>query len=299
MIDGIKLTSNSGTLRENIEGCPDLAESRKHIVTAKTGETITIAKRNGLEFTIYSSGLILIHGSLHKYFNGLKKDYLMGDCHNANDFTLKNIEETLQSLADTFGTDILQSKIDSIEFGLNITTPFTAAHFIKQNITVLKVGHRPKNAIVENDIRGQDKGLKYLFTDYRLKIYDKGKMYNLCNDMLRVEYKTVKMRAIKDADIRTLSDVISRPKLQVLFDKLMYVYSHLLVRECIDETRLTSKEINLRDNAFNPDYWRDLTPKLRLSKKAQFKKLYADHAESDIKGDVYRLLDQKYSTLIN
>lgn len=299
MIDGIRLTSISGVLRQRIESSPLLAETLKYNTTVKTGETVTTANYNDLCFTILTSGRVVIKGSLHKYFNCLRNNFIRGQRHNANDFTIDDIQIVLNDLAEAFGPDILESKIDSLEFGLNIQTPCSASHFISQNITLLKFGPRLKNPIIENCIHGFKFGVKYIFCDYWLKVYDKGKQYNICTDLLRVEYKTTKMRAVKDANLRTLGDITDSRKLQVLFNNLIDLYNHLLIREHLNDAGLSKHDIKLVDGAFNPDYWNMLTPKLRDKKKGQFERLYRDHATTNLKGTVSELLVAKYLELMN
>ncbi|MCC8426583.1 hypothetical protein [Mucilaginibacter sp. UR6-11] len=297
MIDGIVLSSNSIDLRQRIEASPLLSETLRNHTTIKTGENYTTAKYNDVEFTIFSSGRIQIRGSLHKYYNCISNNFIGKQKHNANDFNIADIKGVLVSLSASFGPEILNCKVDSIEFGLNVNTSCSARYFIEQNITLLKSGARLKNPIIENSIHGFNCGVKYIFCDYWLKVYDKGAMYNISETLLRCEYKALKMRVIKDAKLTTLSDISDKNALQVLFNNLIDIYGYLLIREQFNEKDFSANDLRLYDQGFNPDYWKGIDRQERKRKKKQFDKLYADHAKTNLKGEILNLLTTKFSEL--
>jgi len=293
MIDGIKLTISNDILKNNLENNPLLQDEIQRIKT-KTGEFQAESFYRGFKFTIYCSGRIEILGSIHKYFNG--------GAHNYNDFGLSNIKAVLVDLAAKFGAQILESKIENLELGLNISTPDKASDFIKRrNIILLKSGPCLKHPIVANDSKGFDKGIKYVMAECWLKMYNKGVQCQVGEHLLRCEYKAIKMRVIKETGIQYLADVAEPEKLASLFAKLIELYDRVLIREDFNEGAMSEYERDLILKIHNPDYWTDrvkVSRMTRLRKRAQLERLVTKYATSNIKAEIRNLLFDKYQKLI-
>ena len=98
--------------------------------STKTGliDNKVTAQFNSLTFTIYDSGLMLLSGSIHKYFNHLQKKKAPNQCSkeeiqkgfNGNDFNLTQLKYALNDLKKNFNIDLNNSIIRNIEFGVNL-----------------------------------------------------------------------------------------------------------------------------------------------------------------------------------
>lgn len=121
------------------------------------------------------SGLILLSGSIHKYFNkGL---------HNHNQFTHQNYLDVLKRLKNEFAVSPEDLQIQTLEYGFNIEPPIKTKPIL-DNILM----HRQTLIqTIENNKRGYYKQLKH--DKYIIKIYDKAKQYKLNNNLLRLEIK--------------------------------------------------------------------------------------------------------------
>jgi hypothetical protein len=117
MYDFVKMVYTNPVYAERLRKCMWLdAKTLTGPETGSIGEGIYEAKFRNLEFFIYPSSRVEIQGSLHKYWNG--------GTHNHNDFSLRNLRRVICEIQVLFELDPHQTKIDNLEFGLNINTLF-------------------------------------------------------------------------------------------------------------------------------------------------------------------------------
>lgn len=241
MIDGIKLNI------KNKDYAKRLQENKlfefESIVNNSTGELSNKVETEykNLKITIYESGTVIIKGSLHKFWNS-------GN-HNYNDFYLTNVLNIIDEWVNLFGTEILNAKIDNIEFGVNINPPINTTDILR-NITL----HKRKEFKT-----GTFKNSYYKECEHKhfyIKTYDKARQYNQPKDILRIECKYIKMVELNRLGVYLFKDLKKTeiyPKLRhILIDKWNEV---LFIDETIKRKELTGKQSKSFNNFINPNYW--------------------------------------------
>ncbi|MES2875306.1 MAG: hypothetical protein V4708_16395 [Bacteroidota bacterium] len=244
-----------------------------------------------MKFKVYVNGRIEITGSLHKYMNN-------GE-HNMNDFSVCDLEVVLLELSSKFGPEILIMDVQNLEFGINIATPFTPYEFTNKVILYLSRGARFKHAITKDDAKGFDRGIRFILDQYQAKYYDKAGMYNQPGNLLRTEFKTVKMEIVKGAKIKTIGDLIKPSVTQFLFNKLIECIDNTLVNESIDLKNLNQVQQMIVLQCVNPEFWNGIDKYQRTHRKKQFDALSKKYGTTDIKAIVKDLLHKKYAEMVN
>lgn len=227
-------------------------------VSENTGELRTQrreAKYRSLRFVLtpqqeYGFSCSIV-GSLHKYNNG--------DNTNFNDFTFSELSDTLHDLQHTFNINLNKTNIHSLEIGVNIQLDYNPEIILKNVIC-----HKGR-AFDNLDRKNRKLGLICTYTDYAIKLYDKGqqnKIAELGKYVLRCELKINRHRILEPFGISTLADLTDINKvtslLTLLTDRLNEIvffdfsYKGTGLTEC--------KRLNW-ERYSNPKYWGNLTPK--------------------------------------
>jgi len=263
-------------------------------VNIETGEILgkpQTAKYKGISFFIKKNKrtneyqYINLEGSIHKYWNN-------GE-HNYNDFNFNNLGSVINELSEKFNLDPSITRLNNIEFGVNLKTPFNPDVFLKSIIN-----HKGKQFSI---IRQKNKHFRECeHTRYYFKIYNKGLQFNK-NSILRVEVKITRMEQLKKVGIVYLSDLLDYNKYLLLGAELRTYYNDLL----IFDSRVSFENIKLREHIIltegvNPEYWENLkksNPDNYYKKRLRFIELSEKYGATKIKSDVYNLLDKKIKEL--
>ena len=239
MIDFIKI-ENLAVSSTDLEHNDYLKDS--WIIGSKNGEVLTQRTNYfGLTFSIKNTNVRLT-GSIHKYKNhGL---------HNYNDFTKTQVHEVINELSKKFEIDPQNSRLNNIEFGVNVNLPFEPKVLLNSLIT-----HKEKpftREIEDGKIFYQCKRSQFI-----IKIYDKGLHYHQVANILRFELKVLKMQFFdKKVELKVLSDLLNDgiyPKLggilKAYFDEILFDEPSINLKYL----NATEKEIYLRGQ--NPKTW--------------------------------------------
>ena len=227
---------------------------------------------------------LLIRGSLHKYRSRIKgiatrKQIEQYQGFNGDLFTLSDINETLQMLCEVIGFAPSLAVLQNIEIGVNCEVSFDPKEFLKGMLF-----HR-SNFDYKTDHEGNY--IQFNYQTYFLKIYNKGKQYDLPRNVLRVEIKVMAMKKLKDVgvELETLNDIRAVTLLQafeVLYNEFEAVtyYDHTLRLE-----DLTSKQQGKAIEYQNKSYWQELD---KYKKARQLKQLEAMIQEfsNNLKGQI-------------
>ena len=263
LITGIDIKRLSSLLRLDFKG---------HIskTTGEINESVFIAEYRFCKIKILNANsetpIVLFTGSIHKLWNdmhgilapnhNINKLY---SGYNGNQFTINNFVEVRTHLEDLFDCKASQMIFQNIEFGVNIILDYNPILFIKGLL------YR-KNIMFEFSQHGNSS--KVIYCNYLLKIYSKSYQYNMTENVIRIELKTLKMDGLKDkyivVDIKTFEDINENT-----FDKV----SKLLIKwfneirhydYSIDKKKLTEHKLNALRDYSNPRYWiNDLEPNER------------------------------------
>ena len=184
--------------------------------------------------------------------------------HNYDDFRSVDVVEVVRELSERFEIDTATTQLNNVEFGVNVVLPFEV-HVVLDNLIVFK--GEPFMKVVED-------GMSYYQckkSHFIIKIYDKGKQYNLPDNVLRFEIKVMRMQYLetKGIKLRYLSDLLNMAIYEPLGNILTEVYEEILFgNNTLDEKGLNTKELETFLRGSNPKTW---TP--QAGRHSEWKKL--------------------------
>lgn len=271
MIDGTKLLNLKTDPQKLIEN-PYLTEHWNTTVHSSDGVVkYDLAEYLGLKFRI-KNGKVRLQGSLHKYRNAGR--------HNYDDFKAVDVVEVVRELSKRFEIDTSTTLLNNVEFGVNIILPF-GVNVVLDNLIVYK--GEPFIKVLEDGISYYQCKKK----QFIIKIYDKGKQYNLPDNVLRFEIKVIKMQylATKGITLHYLSDLLKMEIYEPLGNILTEVFEGILFGDnTINESDLTTKERETYLRGNNPKTWtpqKGETERKRLYRlEMSFKDILQRHSKS-------------------
>lgn len=235
-------------------------------VSEKTGEVLefpmtTKRRYKGQSFQVFDNCTIG-NGSIHKYWqNGT----------NWKDFDLIQFKEALRFYCKEFGINPKETRLQNLEFGLNIITSFKHS---KESLKKMFVSYKGKPFEFMESKGKEVLGVVCKLSHYQIKIYSKAIQYGLSENVLRIEIKCTKMQKISKLPLY-LSDLLSPTLIAKLRQELIQVVKDIIVMDN-SLVGLTDKgEIFLLQVA-NPNYWNDLTRAQRSRAKNKYSKLVTD-----------------------
>ena len=190
-----------------------------------------------------------LQGSLHRYGRA--------GLHNADQFTAADLLAALDQLVTTYGIDPFRSRLNNVEFGVNVLLPFSVSRVL-DNLICYK--NRPF-------VKEPGNGFDYYQCHtqrYVVKLYAKGQQYaevvgaEGAGNLLRVEVKVLKMEYLtrRGVHLDTLADLLNVANYGALGALLVEVFSTILFDEpTISVGHLTPKERDTYQNGRNPRFW--------------------------------------------
>ncbi|MGY0426400.1 MAG: hypothetical protein ACWIPI_06175, partial [Polaribacter sp.] len=291
MIDGVKIDVPNINANEWLNN--HLLDFYTYTNT-KTGELLDgtlIAKYRGLKFFItqsvkyHNKTYCSVRGSLHKYFNKGK--------HNANDFTIKDLQSIVTELQQKFNIEPTTAILRNVEFGVNIHTPVTANEILKNLVcygnypfVILKIESITLGKVVKKQ-------------QSNLKIYDKGLQYDLpTKNLLRFELAVKKMAYLNSYGIKTLSDLANKDKTKPLGSLLLSYWEDIIYYDKkVNWKQLTPFERKKLLYYATPRNWGDFDKKQRYRAKKHFKELMHQYSTSTTYKDICQIIAQKVENL--
>ncbi len=250
-----------------------------------SGEINSKHIHHGREFEAYylHSKRLLIKGSIHKSSR---------QGSNYDDFTANEVSESLTSLCNILGINPKQMKLQNLEVGVNIRTDFDPEKIL-MNLICYK---RKPFEIFSND---PFFGKKAILNQYEIKIYDKGKQFNLENNTLRYELKVRKMRQISNTGIVYLSDLQEKSKLKLLKSHLIKSIDHLIFScDNIDSSRISDKQKSLILKAQNYKYWKNLESSVYKREKKKYEEAINKTQGINFKRFIKKEVSNKFDSLL-
>ena len=262
MIDGITIRTSITNREEwsNLTGidlsAPTYISSGE--MKARISENCTVTKYSGkwegffIDVREVNSGVstkfyLNIRGSFHK-------NHYKGE--NWQPFKFSNLQYQIRHICKSLFIEPESARISSLEFGVNIVTPFNVKAFLDNNVLDFK-GKRFDKYLP--DKRGLELGLFCRLSQYQIKLYDKGKQNKLDNNLMRFEKKCKKMQELKKMGILYLSDLLDKAKVYSLKPILLKAWNDVLIYD-IEDSEMLSIEISDDDKRFllngrNHKYW--------------------------------------------
>lgn len=160
-----------------------------------------------------------INGSLHKnHFDGT----------NFQRFSWDDLQKQLRHITQSLFLSPELTTIQNIEIGVNLETEFKVSPFLNNNILCFKGKDFKK---YRRDDNGNELGLYSDFSQYDIKMYDKGIQFKLPIELLRFEKRFRKMQPLKQYGISHLSDLFNREKIQNLKNILINSWKDVLIQD--------------------------------------------------------------------
>lgn len=248
--------------------------------SVKSGKELGNRRANyrGLDFIIEPLGKAKIKGSIHKFYNG--------GLNNANRFTYNDFVKAVKQLT-VFGVVPEKTRLKSFEIGLNIDTSKCKIETKTFLDSILYCRGAVRSEMELNGKLGF--GYAYKTTNATYKFYDKAEQSKVQAELLRLETKFTRMRAVESYGMRSLADLLDRRKLcKLITDKYL---------KAIDETiffeweqiktprRLPKKYKSKFRDLRNPNWWiKDERSRIdRQRNKQLLEKLIKKYAKRDIK----------------
>lgn len=221
-------------------------------------EEYKITIREGLGRDIH---YIEIAGSIHKnYFSG----------KNYRRFTFEMLQSEIQWLSSSLNLEPEGLRIQNLEVGVNIVTPFPPFAYLSENLLLYKTKPFSKYS------KGKDGKELGFFCDGTpiVKLYDKGKQYTRSNNLLRFELRYLKARELNDLDVCTLQDLTDISKIAALTDKLLRSWENVLLYEStmnLSNPNITNKQRKEYKDCEHPKNWQKVL-KDKASKTSFYKR---------------------------
>lgn len=308
MVDFIKLLWRDKTLYEQFlldeNKFPDLKASMSY----HTG-VIEYPYKDNLEHFVVgvSARQGYLKNSIHKDYNSR----LLGEEHNYNDFSYSNLCESIDYLSKTipcllpmshleFSVVNIGSKLTQLEFGLNINMGnLNVTDFINNQVLM----HNYKSHDVFKTFNGRGTYKQFNHSEYAVKIYDKGKQFNLMSNILRFEIRFHKSRALEKLGIFKLTDLKNKHKLRLLFLELLKRFDEMLIVDDVTNLRLTYQQYCLLTRFKSAEYWQfQRASRSRMTISRNKNKCQEFLTQLNINQSKYLLKNKimrKYSELIN
>ncbi|GAA4420281.1 hypothetical protein GCM10023187_55450 [Nibrella viscosa] len=248
----------------------------EHRTDTYRGITFTLRPQRG--YRGHRRYNVQMKGSIHKASNG--------GLHNGNDFTVSGVATTLDELVQTFRIDPFNSRLNNVEFGVNVVLPFPADRVLKALICYKNKPFKPE--VEDGKQYYQCKSQRYI-----VKIYNKGLHYGLPDEVLRFEIKVIRMEHLTANAIKlhTLADLLSTHIYPALGQMLRETFADILFDEPdINKTSVPAgKERELLLEGRRHQHW--ALPKLTPENRREYDR---HHKQLSREEKRFRALLQKY-----
>jgi hypothetical protein len=252
MIDFIKVGCE-------LEDISEFVETHKHMMKAsvdldhwevKYPYTFTLRQYSVKVFELSNKKgfYIEVSGSLHKgYFGG----------PNYERFTHEMLCMEIERLSAELQLEAQFLLLKNLEVGVNIRTHFYPYKHLVENLLLYKTGvFKPYN-------KGKDgKELGYWYDGYPIvKLYDKGKQFDLPYNLMRFELRYLKSVTPKKYGLFTLDDLKDAIKVQSIGEQLISAWFNVLLYEPGLDKRIPSmckNDLTLYQRAEHIKTWQRL-----------------------------------------
>jgi hypothetical protein len=213
-------------------------------------------------------------GSVHNFWNWSNGK----GAQNWNRFSYSDCITAIDTLSEIHGISPECQTLKGYEFGYNLNVSFDPKQIIRDNI----ICHRRNYSSLDRDygINGYCK--QYIFDQFRIKLYDKGKESGLRDNILRIEIKVVKSAYhIKRESLNTIHDLKCRENWHWFNSRLKSAISDLLI---LDDPKSKSNV-----DYSNPNFWKYLRQENRTKLSRRWNAL----SNSKIKNELIHSLEKE------
>jgi hypothetical protein len=256
----------------------------KYPYTAKLGSMdVGVSERSGY-----------VKNSLHKLYNYRENS----EEQNHNDFSFSKICREVDYLNKSI-IDAGKTKLTQLEFGLNIEIDKLPEMLVRRNFIMHKyVGGSA------NNYHGNGELKLFSHDNYFIKVYDKGKQFELDKNVLRFEIKFIKAKEFQNIGVFNLIDLKDKSNLRRLVKYLVKRFDEMTIVDDFDENSIAElDDYNKLSRYTNPIFWTEEIKGMHQNKRARYKN---EFEKILIKNDLLKtkaylrdLLIKKYIYLIN
>lgn len=229
----------------------------------------------------------IIEGSLHKYYtNGV----------NWNNFNRNDLAISISNLCKEFSLNSKKCRINSIEIGVNIITPFDATYKV---IKGMFIAHFNRSFNDMDSRNGKIIGVDCKRNNYTIKIYSKKDENSLFENILRFEIHISRIQHFLDCHKHIyLSDLLSSRYLELFKQMLIKTMKEIIVFDN-SLTNLSKKDNSFIKKARNPLYWSGLKSRsYRNNARKRFYRIIQDKSNYNIQANLVKLVEYKCNELI-
>lgn len=295
MIDFVKLYYSDKSRLEAFVLNPENFETVDAVMELHTGELKYPYKTKlGIMDVGISEKSGYVKNSLHKLYN----HNTIGEDQNHNDFSYSSLCKTIDYLSKKI-IDVDSTMLTQLEFGFNIKVNRRPEEIVRRNIII----HNYKGGS-SNDYRGRGELKQFCHNNYIIKCYDKGKQYQLNDNILRFEIKFIKAVEFNKLGIFNIGDLKSKLLLRNLFLYLIKRFDEITIIDDFDELSIPiKKDYDELSRYANPNFWSEELKGVHQQKKARHKKLFYNLLEKNellkTKAFLKKSLYKKFFYLIN
>jgi hypothetical protein len=198
----------------------------------------------GMKMQIYvQSQRTTLSGSIHKFWNG--------GLHNHNDFDSDAFNSAMGRICDLFKVNASCLRILAMEYGVNIITDAPVKYILNNCFQ-----HKGKDV----EVKISNDGGKYHQAEhdrYILKLYDKGKQYQLPGiHLMRIEIKEQNWTMYRKNGIIMMEDFVQCDK-SIFVENLVDQWMNVILYDFNAPVGLIKQEYT------NVNYWRALRDKIK------------------------------------
>ena len=238
----------------------------------------------------------LLEGSLHKYRSIIKG---VATCEqidkhqgfNGDLFTLQDITDTITHLCGVLDISPHICTLQNIEIGVNNVVTFAPFDFLK-GVLYHRNDYSPT-------IKHGGNYIQFEHAQYYIKLYNKGRQYELPNEVIRIEIKVMKMQKLIEAgiNISTLAD-INESTLKQAFDLLYNEFNEVIYYDYSLKTDgLTEAKQRKVLEYQNRTFWEGLDRQQKKNSRKQLSTLIEKHSDN-YKGQIQRQMIAGYNAII-
>ncbi|WP_172914218.1 hypothetical protein [Capnocytophaga canis] len=262
-----------------------------------TGEVVKeMYKYHNMRLKPYNGGFIL-KGSIHKLHNELigntRPEWTAKyNGFNGDRFTLSEVENVIKHLCKLLDVQAGGCVLQNIEIGLNNVIPFSAFDFL-QGIQAHRNNFTPT-------IKHGRNYFEFGYSQYYLKLYNKGRQYGLYDEVVRVEVKVIKMQKLHNAEvpIHTLAD-LSTDNLQKAFEVLTSEFEKVVnIDNSLRANELTEKDLIRLNELRNPAFWQNMT-RMQVQRAKEFLEELNTTFSDNQKGQIMRKMHHEKEAIFN
>lgn len=241
-----------------------------------------------LLFTI-TENEIIITNSLHKFIKG----------NNYSDFTFSELLYAIELIEDITGVNANVFIIKKMEFAINIETPQPAYQYLER-FSSFKGKEFDKMRIGAFWY-----GIKYFFTEYNLKIYDKSELTKridkekIDKNILRFEIQYNRIRKIPI--VNNLSELKDPEILKAIFKEFIETIENIKCSGDEDFSLITARERELYFAGSITRFWnveKVLNRNTAKSKIAKYRDIQNRIVPKDLMNEFVKSITKKFNELI-